>query len=298
MTTGAALATVLVRTAGLIYRPRRAEFVGELSALQDEFDETGLGYALGTVMGATIERVTTVGQPLRIRDATKSFGDTTAVRGVSLEVPAGSVTALLGGNGAGKSTLLRMIAGTEVADSGTLFLGDTPITARDVDVHASIVPSDLKLFDDLTVAQNLAIGRAERSAWIINAERERERAHAALRRVGSTIDPTLRVRDLTLPDRIVVAIARAMQRPCPVVVLDEPTGSLSQKGSATIFSAIAALRRLGVSIVYVSHRIDEVFSLADRVAVLRDGELVHEGPIAQTNPDEVVRHIVGDELIA
>ena len=296
MTTGATLATVLVRTAGLIYRPRRQEFAGELSALQNELGETGLGYAVGTVMGAAIERVTTVGQPLRIRDATKSFGGTTAVRGVSLEVPAGSVTALLGGNGAGKSTLLRMIAGTEVADSGTLYLGDTPITARDVDVHASIVPADLKLFDDLTVAQNLAIGRAERSAWIINADRERERAHVALRRVGSSIDPTIRVRDLTLPDQIVVAIARAMQRPCPVVVLDEPTGSLSEPDSAKIFGAVAALRRLGVSIVYVSHRIDEVFSLADRVAVLRDGELVHEGPIADTSPAAVVRHIVGDDV--
>lgn len=286
-------AGVLIRTAGVIYRPRRREFLGELAALR-EMGETGLGFASGTLVGATVERVTSIGQPIHVRNASKSLGGTQILDGVTLDIEGSSVTALFGANGAGKSTLLRLITGNEAADTGSLYLGDTPITTRTPERPVLVSADDLCLFDDLTVAQNIALGLPRSRRWIINPAEERADAVSVLRLMGCPLDPDTLVRHLTLPERMIVALGRAARLDAPVLVLDEPTANLSTVGAVTVLRAIENLRAEGLGVVFVTHRIDEAFELADHVVVLRDGQIVHRRSTAETTPDAVVHAIVGD----
>ncbi|MCX5577942.1 sugar ABC transporter ATP-binding protein [Kaistia terrae] len=242
---------------------------------------------------------------LRFDDVAKAFGGTRALKGVSFEVARGEVVALLGENGAGKSTLIKILGGIFRADSGHVTIGGEPYRhraqARGERQKVAFIHQDLGLVEWMTIAENmgLAQGFAGRggSRGLIDWKRTEERAATALELVGCDIDPTTRVHALSRTEKSLVAIARALVVDCDFLVLDEPTASLPADEVERLFDAIRRLRARGVGMIYVSHRLDEIFRIADRVVVMRDGLKVGEKPVAQTTPDELVSLIVGSTTL-
>ena len=233
---------------------------------------------------------------LRFDRVTKRFGGTLAIDAISFDVRAGEVLALLGENGAGKSTLIKVLAGIHTADGGAILYRGAPHDARDGRV--AFIHQDLGLIEWMTVAENvaLALGYPRLGLGRIDWRAAERQAVEALARVGMAIDPTTRVRELTRTEKSLVAIARALAADADVLVLDEPTASLPADEVERLFAALRPLRARGVGIVYVSHRLDEVFAIADRVAVLRDGKLVGVRSVADTTPDALIELIVGRAL--
>ena len=238
---------------------------------------------------------------LSFQHVTKRFGGTIALSDVSLDLATGEVLALLGENGAGKSTLIKCLAGIHTPDSGSILFKDAPYKHEPPKPNrkqrVAFIHQDLGLIEWMTVAENmgLAQGFSLRGGLINMAETER-RATDALRRVGCDFDPTRRVQDLSRTEKSLVAIARALAVAADVLVLDEPSASLPANEVERMFGVLRDLRKRGVGMVYVSHRLDEIFRVADRVAVLRDGKLVGETPVANTSPSELVNMIVGREV--
>lgn len=231
-------------------------------------------------------------------DVTKRFGGTEALKSVSLDIGEGEIVALLGENGAGKSTLIKSLAGIHKPDQGRiLFRGEDyhhrppkPNEAQKV----AFIHQDLGLIDWMTVAENvgLAQGYSLRSG-LIDWKATSRRAEHALSLVGCSFDPQTRIQDLSRTEKSLVAIARALATEADVLVLDEPTASLPADEVERLFEALRPLRARGVGMIYVSHRLDEVFRIADRVAVMRDGRMIAVKPVADTHPQELVDLIVG-----
>jgi rhamnose transport system ATP-binding protein len=224
----------------------------------------------------------------------KSFGAVRALKGVSFDLRAGEVHALLGENGAGKSTLIKIITGAHQPDSGTMEISGervthlTPATAHKLGI--ACIYQQPALFPDLTVAENIAL-RLEPAtgARKVNWVERRARAVQLLQRIGARISPDAEVRSLSMPEQQLVEIACALGAGARIVIMDEPTASLTQKEQHLLFAIVRELRKSGVGVIYISHRLDEIFALADRVTVLRDGESVgtrgvrrpppHPGPL-------------------
>jgi ribose transport system ATP-binding protein len=238
---------------------------------------------------------------LSFQHVTKRFGGTIALSDVSLDLATGEVLALLGENGAGKSTLIKCLAGIHAPDSGQILFRETPYIHEPPKPNrkqrVAFIHQDLGLIEWMTVAENmgLAQGFSIRAGLINMADTER-RASDALHRVGCDFDPTRRVQDLSRTEKSLVAIARALAVEADVLVLDEPTASLPANEVERMFGVLRDLRQRGVGMIYVSHRLDEIFRVADRVAVLRDGKLVGERRVADTTPAELVNLIVGREV--
>ncbi|MFD5128707.1 sugar ABC transporter ATP-binding protein [Streptomyces olindensis] len=236
-------------------------------------------------------------EPLvRVRGLGKRFGGTVALAGVDLDVHAGSVLALLGPNGAGKSTLIKILAGVHQADAGQITVAGHPLGSHTATRSMSFIHQDLGLVDWMTVAENIALttGYARR-AGLISWRRTRERCVGALRIVAGHLDPDTPVSALAPADRSLVAIARALAARARVIVLDEPTARLPAADSARLFRVLHDLRDRGHAILYVTHRLDEVYQVADTFAVLRDGRLVSHGRLAGHSPARLVHDIVGEE---
>ena len=240
---------------------------------------------------------------LRFQNIEKRFGGTRALRDVSLDLHAGEILALLGENGAGKSTLIKTLAGIHDPDSGVILYRGQPYQHRPVKFGerqpVAFIHQDLGLIEWMSVAENmaLALGFPRAGGRIDWAETERV-AYRALALIGGDIDPAIRVQDLSRTEKSLVAIARALATEADVVVLDEPTASLPADEVHRLFAALRPLAARGVAMIYVSHRLDEVFEIAGRVAVLRDGALVGLREVARTTPDELVALIVGRSLDA
>ncbi len=235
---------------------------------------------------------------LRLRGVSKTFGGVHALRGVDFDLRAGEIHALLGENGAGKSTLINVVAGAHAADAGTVELdgrpvaGLTPAAARRLGV--AVIHQQPALFADLSVAENIGLRGEPAGGWRrVRWGERRRRARALLARVGAGIDPDATVRSLAMPQQQLVEIAAALGSDARVLVLDEPTASLGGQDAEHLFGVIADLRAAGVGIVYVSHRLDEVARLADRVTVLRDGAHVTTRDAAGLTSAEMIRLMVG-----
>ena len=228
----------------------------------------------------------------------KHFGGTYALKDVSLSVARGEILALLGENGAGKSTLIKVLSGIHTPDAGSVLIDGEPYQHRPAGFgerqKVAFIHQDLGLIEWMTVAENiaLALGFARRFGVIRWGEVERFAAEA-LKKVDWDFDPTTRVEDLTRTEKSLVAIARALAVDSEFLVLDEPTASLPADEVERLFAAIRPLRDRGVGMIYVSHRLDEIFRIADRVAVLRDGVLVGVRSVEHTTPEELVQKIVG-----
>ncbi len=228
----------------------------------------------------------------------KHFGGTYALKDVSLSIGRGEIVALLGENGAGKSTLIKVLGGIHSADAGQVLIDGAPYQHRPAGFgerqKVAFIHQDLGLIEWMTVAENiaLALGFSRKNGMIRWADVEKF-AEAALAKVDCEFDPTTRVEDLSRTEKSLVAIARALAVDCEFLVLDEPTASLPADEVERLFEAIRPLRDRGVGMIYVSHRLDEIFRIADRVAVLRDGVLVGVRSIEHTTPEELVQKIVG-----
>src|SRR5262245_56192206 len=232
---------------------------------------------------------------------TKAFAGVQALKSVSLEVRAGEVHALVGENGAGKSTLIRIMTGAERPDSGTLVVEGRVVSGLDpAEAHAlgiAAVYQQPSLFPHLTVAENLAIGVERSRPWQrVDWAARRGRARELLARIGAAIDTDRTVDTLSMPEQQLVEIARALGTDARVLIFDEPTASLTSREVDSLLETVRLLRREGVGIVYISHRIDEVLSVADRVTVLRDGNAISTEPAVGLTPAHVVRLMVGGAL--
>jgi rhamnose transport system ATP-binding protein len=233
----------------------------------------------------------------------KSYAGVHALRNACFELRAGEVHALVGENGAGKSTLVKIITGAVAADGGTLTLdgnrivANSPLRAKSLGIAA--IYQQPALFPELTVAENIALGLEERRAWSrIDWKRRGREAAELLSRVGARIDPEASAAELTMPEQQLVEIARALSASARVLVMDEPTASLSEGEAQNLFRVILELRAQGAGIIYISHRLDELPALADRVTVLRDGETVATRALAAVDRADLIRLMVGREVSA
>ncbi len=235
---------------------------------------------------------------LEVRGLTKRFGGTLALDAVDLDLAAGVVTALLGENGAGKSTLIKILAGVHEPDAGEIRLrGRLVSSGRESSLPISFVHQDLGLVNGMTVAENVAlVTRYPRRLGLITWRGVLRQAAAALEAVGGGIDPEVKVGELPAAERSVVAIARALAVAADILVLDEPTAALPEHDVARLLTRLRRLRERGLAILHVTHRLDEVFRVADRVTVLRDGRRVLSAPVAETTPAALVRSIIGRAL--
>ena len=242
------------------------------------------------------------GVPLiRFDNVVKRFGGVTALRGVSLDLHAGEILALLGENGAGKSTLIKTLGGIVEPTEGSIEYRGQRYRHRPprFGEHQPVafIHQDLGLVEWMTIAENIALATGyPRRRGLIDWDAAESATRAALAQVDCPLPPTMRVRDLTRTEKSLVAIARALSVEADVLVLDEPSASLPADEVHRLFAALRPLKARGVGMIYVSHRLDEVFEIADRIAVLRDGALVGERRVADTTPEELVSLIVGKAL--
>ncbi|MFQ5734265.1 MAG: sugar ABC transporter ATP-binding protein [Planctomycetaceae bacterium] len=241
---------------------------------------------------------------LCMRDVGKRFGATIALHGVSFEVRAGEVMALIGENGAGKSTLMKVLSGAHRPDSGRMQLAGRPY--RPANPHdariagVAMIYQELNLAPDLSVEDNVMLGQESRQWGFLQRAAQRPRVQRALERLGRPdVRPETPVGELSLGAQQLVEIARALVSNAKVVVFDEPTSSLSGPDAQRLFAVIRRLRESGIGIVYISHFLEEVREICDRFTVLRDGVSVGEGVVADVSDDEIVSLMVGrtvDEL--
>ncbi|MDR3404025.1 MAG: sugar ABC transporter ATP-binding protein [Chthoniobacter sp.] len=240
---------------------------------------------------------------LQLSNVTKSFGAVRALRGVSFTLEPGEVHALLGENGAGKSTLIKVITGAHAPDDGEIQIGGqaithlTPAKARALGI--ACIYQQPALFPDLSVAENIAL-RLEKTSpahFVRWAERQ-ARAKELLHRIGAEIDPAAEVRTLSMPEQQLVEIACALGTGAKVVIMDEPTASLTQKEQHLLFAVVRDLRTHGVGVIYISHRLEEIFALADCVTVLRDGQSVGTNPVDDIDEAALIKMMVGREVSA
>src|SRR3954454_10681546 len=232
---------------------------------------------------------------LRLTDVVKTFPGVVALKGVGLEVVEGEVHALVGENGAGKSTLMAVAAGSTLPDQGIVEIGglvmESPSPATAQAMGIAVVYQHLSILEDLTVAETMvfAMPRGRRPSLL----RAGPWARKKLAVVGATIDPSTRVSELSVADRQLVEIAKALALEPKVLVLDEPTESLTPVESALLFDQVRAITAAGTAVVYISHRLPEVQRIADRITVLRDGETRGTMLAADVSEYEILRLIVG-----
>lgn len=231
---------------------------------------------------------------------TKTYAGVPALSDVTLSVADGEVHALLGANGAGKSTLIKCIGGAIQPSSGTITLhgkiyaGLTPRTAREAGV--AVIYQDLSLAGTLSVAENVFLGAEQTRLGVIQRRRQETYAASVLGRLGLRLDPGMSVAELSGAERQVVEIVKALRREPAVLILDEPTAALTEAEVTILLSHVRRLKEEGVPMLYVTHRLDEVFAVADRLTVLRDGAIVMTGRVRDVGKDAVVKAIVGREV--
>jgi rhamnose transport system ATP-binding protein len=241
-------------------------------------------------------------QPIiELDGASKSYGAVRAARGVSIALRAGEVRALAGENGAGKSTIVRLLAGVQRPDEGRVLVDGEPADfhgpadARDRGV--AVIYQEPTLFPDLSVAENVMMGRHPLGSLRRIDRRALHRTVKELMdRLGVRLDPEQPVRGLSIADQQIVEIAKALSFDARVLIMDEPTAALSGHEVERLFGVVRTLQQRGAAVLFISHRLDEIFAICTTVTVLRDGEVTHDGPTAELTTDELVRRMVGREL--
>jgi ABC-type sugar transport system ATPase subunit len=238
---------------------------------------------------------------LSFKQITKRFPGVLALDGVSFNVEQGSCHALMGENGAGKSTLGKILAGVYMADAGELQLGNKiihptdPLTARRLGI--AMVHQELAFCPNLTVAENLCLGDLPRRMGWVDRAGMCDQARAMLREIEAELDVTVPISQLSTAQEQLVQIAAAVGTHAQIIIMDEPTSSLSAHESEHLFDLLGQLKRRGITVIYVSHRMEEIFRLCDAVTVLRDGRHVATGPVSETNDDRVIHQMVGREVV-
>lgn len=237
---------------------------------------------------------------IRLQRIVKHFGPVTACDGVSLDIWPGRIKAVLGENGAGKSTLMAVLAGQYRPDEGSIWVDGNPVTFRStrdcLAVGIGMVYQHFTLVPAMTVAENIALGQ-EGGKWLSPAVLARRVTDLA-QRFGLEVDPWVRVADLSMGERQRVEIVKVLARGCRVLILDEPTAVLTPTETEALFGALARLAAEGVAVVFISHKLNEVLSVAHEVAILRRGRIVDEMPVSEvTSPAELARRMVGRDVL-
>lgn len=238
-------------------------------------------------------------QPLlQLEGVSKRYGPTVALDSVSFDLRAGEVHALMGENGAGKSTLMKILSGTEARDSGSIRIDGRVVDIRSprdaMALGIAIINQELNTVPSMSVAENLCLGEEPRTGLgILDRRSMLAQARAKLERIGANISPAARLGDLSVGMQQMVEIARAVSTDARILVLDEPTAALSRSEALHLYSVIADMKAAGVGLVYISHRMEEVWQLADRITVFRDGKHVDTHPRAEVTPSDIVRMMVG-----
>lgn len=253
----------------------------------------------GAPAGATSPEV---GDPaISIRGLGRRFGPVRALEDVSFDVPAGELTALLGENGAGKSTLLKVLAGLQPPSDGSVTVFGSTVESYDpssmLDEHSvAIVPQELSLLLDRTIAENVLAGVEPGGRLFPSKRKMVQRTNELLDQLDLNLDPSTVVRTLDTATQQLVVVARSIARGCRVLILDEPTAMLTPAESDRLFALLGRLKASGTTLLYVSHRMPEVFALADQIEVLRDGRHVASWRCSETTPEQAVAAMVGREL--
>jgi ABC-type sugar transport system ATPase subunit len=234
---------------------------------------------------------------LELRAVSKRFGVVVALDNASLTVRRGEIHALVGQNGAGKSTMINLISGMHQPDSGEIRLAGRTVqidsTRKAIQLGVATVYQELSLLPNLTIAQNLALGREPRRFGLLDVSANRDQARAATERMGLSFPVDTLVGVLSLAERQLIEIAKALSHGPSVLVLDEPTAALASREAARLFDVLRGLRAEGMAIVYVSHRLGEILNLCDRATVLRNGQAVMTTKLAHLNEADLTEAMVG-----
>ena len=241
-------------------------------------------------------------QLLRVTGISKSFPGVQALKDVQFELNSGEVLALVGENGAGKSSLMKILSGIYAKDEGSIFLEgvevniDSPKTAQALGI--SIIHQEMNLMAHLTIAQNIFIGREPREGLFLRERALNRKADELLKRLGINLDPTALVETLTVAKQQMVEIAKALSFDAKVLIMDEPTSALTDVETETLFTLIEGLKKTGTGIIYISHRMDELLRITDRVTVLRDGEYIGTLQKAELDIPRIIEMMVGRHIEA
>jgi len=237
---------------------------------------------------------------LEMRNITKTFPGVLALDKVSLELAEGEVLALLGENGAGKSTLIKILGGAYPADSGEISIegqvSDMSSPAEAWHQGVSIIYQEFNLIPDLTVRENLFLGRETIRKGLIYASEERENSKSLFKRIGLELDPDARCADLTVAQQQMVEIAKALSSKNKIIVMDEPSATLTNQEVQKLFKIIRELKDQKIGVIYISHRLEEIFEVADRVLVLRDGKQVGLEEVANISREKLIELMVGRSI--
>ncbi|EMB41749.1 sugar ABC transporter ATP-binding protein [Treponema denticola] len=237
---------------------------------------------------------------LEIKNLSKSFGKNKVLDGINLTVRQGSVMGLMGENGAGKSTMMKCLFGIYTRDEGAISLLNKSIEFKNpkeaLESGVAMVHQELNLCLDRTVTDNLFLGRYPTNFGIVDEIKMFESASSLFVSLNMNVNPKTIMRTMSVSQRQMVEIAKAVSYNAKLIVLDEPTSSLTEREVKKLFSIIRALQKKGVSFIYISHKMDEVFEVCDEVAVLRDGKMILSKPVAETNMNEIISAMVGRSL--
>ena len=234
---------------------------------------------------------------LEMKGISKRFRGVQALNGVNFDLREGEVHALVGENGAGKSTLMKVLTGIHQPDAGEIFYLGKPYSVKNIGesqaLGISMVHQELNMMNDLTVAQNIFIGREMRSGFIIKDNDMVKETRAIFDHIGIDIDPKIKLGRLTVGKQQMVEIAKAVSRDCKVLILDEPTAALTQTEIDELFRIMADLKSKGIGMIYISHRMDEIKTISDRITVMRDGEYVGTVDTDSVTKDEIINMMIG-----
>lgn len=245
---------------------------------------------------------------LQMSNITKRFSGVTVLNKVNFNLRRGEVHVLIGENGAGKSTLMKILTGIHQKDEGRILLMDqegelkeaeldSPVTALEKGI--SMVFQEFNLMENMTIAENICIGYEPVKGIVLDRKKMMQTARERMRRVNmEDVSPTAVVETLTTAQKQCVEIAKCLSHDAKIIILDEPTSSLSEKEVVTLFSLIRSLKASGVSIVYISHRMEEIFEIGDRITVFRDGEMIDTVHVADTTENDLVKMIIGREFVS
>jgi rhamnose transport system ATP-binding protein len=237
---------------------------------------------------------------LQMSGVQKRFGGAVALQGANLSIRAGEIHALLGENGAGKSTMLKILAGVHVNDGGTIKLGAkdfrTGSPQDSIEQGIAVIYQEPSLFLDLTLAENVFIGRQPKKGRIIDWKFAQNEAKRLFKELGVDLDPKRQARGLSIADQQVVEIAKALSMNANIILMDEPTAALSATEVERLMTVMKSLKAANKAVIFVSHRLDEVFAISDFITVMRDGATVSENLVEKTDLQKVIKEMVGREL--
>ena len=237
---------------------------------------------------------------LQMSGVQKRFGGAVALQGTNLSIRAGEIHALLGENGAGKSTMLKILAGVHVNDGGTIKLGGkdfrTGSPQDSIEQGIAVIYQEPSLFLDLTLAENVFIGRQPKKGRIIDWKFAQSEAKRLFKDLGVDLDPKRQARGLSIADQQVVEIAKALSMNANIILMDEPTAALSATEVERLMTVMKSLKAANKAVIFVSHRLDEVFAISDFITVMRDGATVSENLVEKTDLQKVIKEMVGREL--